>query len=67
MREVKSSAGTSWKYGGGGTSDEFSLTSIEVVNPHSRPVLAKIAKITMGEREPIQTNALTGGREPTQA
>ena len=60
-------AGTSWKDGSGGTSDEFSTNSIEVVKPHSWPVYAKIAKTRLGEREPTQTDALAGGREPTQA
>ena len=50
-----------------GTSDKFSIRSIEVINPHSWPVFAKIAKIRLGEREPTQTDALAGDREPIQA
>ena len=60
-------AGTSWKDGSGGTSDEFSINSMEVVKPHSWPVFAKIGKIRLGERDPTQTDALAGEREPTQA
>ena len=58
---------TSWKDGGWGTSDEFSIRSVEVVNPHSWPVFAKIAKIGSGEWEPTQTDAMAGGCKPTQA
>ena len=47
--------------------ERFSIRSIEVVNPHSWPVSAKIVKNRLGEREPTQTDALTGEREPTHA
>ena len=50
-----------------GTCDEFPVRSIDVVNPHSWPVLAKNAKISLGEWEPTQTDTMAGGREPTQA
>ena len=43
--------GTLWKDGGGGTSEEFSVRSDEVADPHSRPVFAKIR---LGERKPTQ-------------
>ena len=36
------------------TGNEFSRWSIEVVNPHSGPVLAKILKIVREERGPTQ-------------
>ena len=48
------------------TGHELSTWSIEVVNPHSGPVFAKILKIVRGEREPIQARAGVGGRQPTQ-
>ena len=63
----ESLAGTSCKDGGGGTSVEFSIRSIEVVNPHSWRVFAKIAKIGLTDREPTQTDPLAGGCEATQA
>ena len=44
------------------TGNEFSTWSIEVVNPHSGPMLAKILKIVRGEREPTQDRARVGGR-----
>ena len=40
---------------------------MEVVNPHSWPVFAEIAKTRLGERERTQTDALSGVRDPTQA
>ena len=46
----------------GRTGNEFSRWSIEVVNPHSGPVLAKFLKIA-----PPQARARVGGCQPTQA
>ena len=46
----------------GSTGNEFSRWSIEVVNSHSGPVLAKILKIVRGECEPTQARTRFGGR-----
>ena len=59
---MKSPVGTSRIDVKGRTDNELSRWSIEVVNPHSGPVLAKIAEVVWGEREPNQV----GGRQPTQ-
>ena len=55
------------KDGGWGTSDEISVRSVKVANPHSWPVFAKVAKLGSEEWEPTQTDAMAGGREPTYA
>ena len=39
----------------------------KVVNPHTQPVCAKIAKISGGKREPTQDGAIGLGHHPTQA
>ena len=44
--------GTSRSDVNGNTGNEFSRWSIEVVNPHSGPVWAKILEIMRGERKP---------------
>ena len=46
------------------TGNEFSRWSIEVVNPHSGPLLSKI-NIVRGDREPTLARARVGGRHPT--
>ena len=63
----ESPTGTSWKDGGGDNSDELSIRSIKVVNPHSWNVFAKIAKLRLGEREPTHTDAFAERCEPTKA
>ena len=68
-RKHFSTAGTAIVDGDGGsyTSDESLIRSREVVNPHTWPVCAKIAKIRKGEREPTQNSALVVGYQPTHA
>ena len=58
----KNPVGTSRSDVNGSTVNELSRWNIEVVNPHSGPVLAKISKIVRGEREPTQARARVGGR-----
>ena len=67
-RKIFSTAGTAIVGGDGGsyTSDESPRRSREVVNPHTWPVCAKIAKIRRGEREPTQNSALGVGYQATQ-
>ena len=47
-------------------SDESPRRSREVVNPHTWPVCAKIAKVRRGEREHTQNDAFGAGHQPTQ-
>ena len=56
--------GTSQSDVKGSTADEFSRSSIEVVNPHSEPVFAKILKIVRREREPTHARAREGNSPP---
>ena len=66
-KEKFSAAGTAIVGGDGGsyTSDESPRRSREVVNSHTWPVCAKIAKIRRDEREPTQKSALGVGYQPT--
>ena len=48
------------------TGHELSTWSIEVVNPHSGTVLAKIAKIARRERDPTRARARIWGHQPTK-
>ena len=59
--------GCSWNDMKGGTDNEFSKRGVEVINPHSEPVFAKIAKLALGEREPTQSRARVWGRQSIQA
>ena len=52
--------------GGSYRSDEFPRSSRVVVNSHTWPVRAKIAKIRRGERQPTQNSARGVGYQPTQ-
>ena len=50
----------------GSTGNDLSRWSIEVVNPHSGLVLAKVLRIVRGEREPTQARPRVEGRQPTE-
>lgn len=48
---------SSWSDVRGSTGNELSRRGFEVVNPHSGPMITKIAKLVRGEREPTQASS----------